>query len=32
LDDFLVAELEGDLTIEQRKALAAYVATHAEAT
>jgi hypothetical protein len=31
LDDFLVAELEGDLTIEQRKALAAYVATHAEA-
>lgn len=31
LDDFLVAELEGDLTTEQRKALAAYVATRPEA-
>ncbi len=31
LDDFLVAELEGDLTSEQSKALAAYVATHPEA-
>ncbi|MBL7982150.1 MAG: hypothetical protein JNL52_10135 [Flavobacteriales bacterium] len=31
LDDFLVAELEGDLTTEQRNALAAYVATHPEA-
>lgn len=30
VDDFLVAELEGDLTAEQRKALAAYVATHPE--
>lgn len=31
LDDFLVAELEGDLTTEQQRALAGYLALHPEA-
>ncbi len=31
VDDFLVAELEGDLTTEQQRALAAYLALHPEA-
>ena len=31
VDDFLVAELEGDLTPEQQRALAAYLALHPEA-